>query len=106
MGAEIVYATLASIVAAALSAFVALRTKRSDVMMAVSANNSMEIQHIFDGYARIVEDLQNEVLRLQAELEIVRAEQKECDHHRLMLADEVVELKRRIVLLEGGTDEQ
>jgi hypothetical protein len=36
----------------------------------------------------------------------VRTEQKECDHHRFMLADEVVELKRRIVLLEGGDDEQ
>jgi uncharacterized protein (DUF362 family) len=102
MGAEILYATAASVIAAAISAFVALRSKRADIMMAASANNSLEIQHIFDGYARIVEDLQAEVLRLQGELEIVRAEQKECDDHRLMLAEEVVELKRRIALLEGG----
>ena len=91
----------ASISAAVISAFVALKTKKADVYTSIAATNSTEIQNIFDGYARIVEDLQTEVLRLQAQLEIVRVEQQECDGHRIALEVEVTKLQHRLSLLEG-----
>jgi TolA-binding protein len=101
---NILYAAVSSIIAAAISAFVALRSKKSDILIASASNNSLEIQHIFDGYARIVEDLQTEVLRLQGELEMLRVEQQECDSYRQTLEMEVLELKHRIAVVEGRSN--
>ena len=106
MQSNILYAAISSIVAAAISAYVALRSKRTDLFMAASSNNNLEIQHIFDGYARIVEDLQTEVSRLQGELEILRAEQMECDSYRQALETEVFGLKHRISVLEGRDNDE
>lgn len=106
MQTNILYAAVSSIIAAAISAYVALRSKRTDLIIAASSNNNLEIQHIFDGYARIVEDLQTEVLRLQGELEMLRVEQMECDSYRQALETEVLGLKHRISVLEGRSDDE
>lgn len=56
---------------------------------------------IFGGYSQIVEDLQNEVERLKETIEDLRSEQEACEARNVILHNELLELRARILQIEN-----
>jgi hypothetical protein len=91
-----------SLVTGAMSLWIAL--KKTSAQKEI---NTKSIQHehtetIFVGYSKIVEDLRDEVTRLNEIIFDLRKEQEECERRNEELAKVVNELKHRVAYLEGG----
>jgi len=61
---------------------------------------------LLDGYNDMVEDLREEVARLNRVIDDLRTEQEECERRNDELASLVLDLQRRLVTLEGYHNEQ
>jgi peptidoglycan hydrolase CwlO-like protein len=59
-----------------------------------SQKNSIDRSHtLFDAYHDVVENLQNEILRLQQELTLIRQEMKRCETSNAALSKEIKKLQ-------------
>lgn len=59
---------------------------------------------IFEGYSGIVDDLREEVGRLNATIIELRTDQEECERRNLELESIIFDLQRRLANLEGERD--
>lgn len=101
------YIAAASVISAAISAFVVHRGQKMAEQHKNRNANSAEIQTIFGGYSQIVEELRLEVDRLngtifimQQEQLILQEEQIACDKRNDELIAQIEELKARLSQLE------
>jgi hypothetical protein len=60
-----------------------------------------QIQTIFDGYAGVIDTLQDELERLKLKLIILEQEQSACDKRNEVLTIEITDLRTRIECLGG-----
>lgn len=60
---------------------------------------------IFEGYSGIVDDLREEVARLNTTIIELRADQEECERRNLELGSIIFDLQRRLAHLEGQQNE-
>ena len=67
--------------------------------------HTQQVETIFGGYSQIVEDLQNEVERLKVTIEDLRSEQEACEARNVMLHEELIELRSRIMQIENRDGE-
>jgi hypothetical protein len=84
-----------------LSLWVALHKNRADNRVDRDRQHSQHTEAIFGGYSKIVDDLRNEVDRLNAVIENLRIEQEECERRNDEMAARVEELLQRVSQLEG-----
>lgn len=83
-----------------VSSFLVLRGQKMSVSVQAKTANTQQVEMIFGGYSQIVEDLQNEVERLKETIEALRSEQEACEARNVVLHNELVELRKRISLIE------
>lgn len=93
---------IGSVATGGMSLWIALRKTSTQKEV-----NMQNIQHahqetLLDGYSKIVEDLRDEVTRLNDVIFDLRKEQEECERRNEELAKVVNELKQRVAFLEGG----
>jgi hypothetical protein len=98
------YVAMSSVLVAIISAAVMLRGQRNQAQNESKVHSNAQVQTIFDGYGKIVEELRIEVERLMATIAILQEEQVACDERNNALIQEVEELKHRLVQLESRTD--
>lgn len=98
------YVAMSSVLVAIISAAVMVRGQRQQSHSESKAHTNAQVQTIFDGYGKIVEELRIEVERLMATIAILQEEQVACDERNNALIQEVEELKHRLVQLESRTD--
>ena len=102
-----VYVAVASLLSAALSAFVVYRGQKMSERNKARHMNTVELQTIFGGYSQIVDELRLEVDRLngtihimQQEQLLLQEEQVACEKRNDELIAEIEELKARLSQLE------
>jgi peptidoglycan hydrolase CwlO-like protein len=89
-----------SLITACISAFVMLRGQKLGFKSNSQQAENHQVQVIFDGYNKIVEDLRYEVERLTLSLEVVQEEMLLCDDRNKKLSAEITTLTARINELE------
>jgi len=101
------YVAIASMISAALSAFVVYRGQKMSERNKARHTNTVEVQTIFDGYSQIVEELRLEVDRLNGTIHILQQEQLllqeeqiACEKRNDELIAQMEELKARLSQLE------
>ena len=91
-----------SIVTGAMSLWIALKKTATQKQLGMDHNKTEHTETILGGYSQIVEDLREEVQRLNEIISDLRKEQEECERRNDEMAKVVNELKRRVAFLEGG----
>lgn len=100
------YIAISSIVVALISSYAVVRGQRQQARSESRSHSNAEVQTIFDGYGKIVEELRIEVERLMTTIAILQEEQVACDERNNALIGEVEELKKRLFQLERKSDGQ
>lgn len=88
-----------------VSSFLVLRGQKMSASIQARSANTQQVEMIFGGYSQIVEDLQNEVERLRETIETLRAEQEACEARNVTLHSEIIDLRKRISLIESRNGE-
>lgn len=91
-----------SVLTGGMSLWMAL--KKTSTQKEINTQNIQQdhTETILGGYSKIVDDLREEVIRLNEIIFDLRKEQEECERRNDELAKVVNELKQRVGFLEGG----
>ena len=91
-----------TIVTGGMSLWVAMRKSSLNRKSASEHNQTEHTETLLGGYGQIVEDLRDEIDRLNTVILDLRKEQEECERRNEEMIKVVDELKRRVGFLESG----
>lgn len=101
----------ATIIAAALSVWVSRRAQKVqtsthavDHELDRAKRVDQATSTLLEGYKDMVDDLRDEVIRLNDIIDDLRREQEECERRNDEMESLIFDLQRRLVYLEGKSD--
>lgn len=94
------WVAFAGLVGALTTSFVRFVKDKRKFSIDNRIQNNADVQTIFDGYARIVDELRIEVERLTLIIQSMQLEQEACEQKNALLEKEVELLEARICSLE------
>ena len=95
-----------SIITGAMSLWIALKKTSADRKLGNDKNSTEHTETILGGYSNIVEDLREEVSRLNGVIIDLRKDQVECERRNDEMVKIVNELRSRVSCLEGKNNGQ